>query len=68
MISQKATKYTCELLKEITMQVLKERIAWLESTNEELCRELNEFRSRGGSIEQFTDNVKVTVCNRAHKS
>ena len=41
------------------MQVLKDRISWLEATNEELCRELNEFRTRGGSVEQFTDNVKV---------
>nr|CAN79643.1 hypothetical protein VITISV_027461 [Vitis vinifera] len=28
------------------MQVLKERISWLETTNEELCRELHEYRSR----------------------
>lgn len=42
------------------MQVLKERITWLEATNEELCRELNEFRTRGGSVEQYTDNVKVS--------
>ncbi|XP_047961032.1 kinesin-like protein KIN-4A [Salvia hispanica] len=41
------------------IQVLKDRIAWLEATNEELCRELNEFRTRGGSIDQYTDNVKV---------
>ncbi|KAL1540386.1 Kinesin-like protein KIN-4A [Salvia divinorum] len=41
------------------IQGLKDRIAWLEATNEELCRELNEFRTRGGSIEQYTDNAKV---------
>ncbi|KAH6782236.1 P-loop containing nucleoside triphosphate hydrolases superfamily protein [Perilla frutescens var. frutescens] len=40
------------------IQVLKDRIVWLENTNEELCRELNEFRRSGSSLEQFTDNVK----------
>ncbi|KAG6402522.1 hypothetical protein SASPL_134718 [Salvia splendens] len=49
------------------IQVLKDRIAWLEATNEELCRELNEFRTRGGSIDQYTDNVKVGT-NGAMKS
>jgi len=28
------------------LQVLKERIAWLEATNEHLYRELHEYRSR----------------------
>ncbi|XVF64103.1 hypothetical protein PTKIN_Ptkin09bG0140600 [Pterospermum kingtungense] len=28
------------------VQVLKERIAWLEAANEDLCRELHEYRSR----------------------
>lgn len=41
------------------MQVLKDRVAWLEATNEELCRELNEFRTRGGAIEQYEANIKV---------
>ncbi|KAI3465322.1 hypothetical protein Pfo_021985 [Paulownia fortunei] len=41
------------------IQVLKDRIAWLEATNEELCRELNEFRNRGGAIEQYEANTKV---------
>lgn len=48
------------MLKEISMQVLKDKIAWLEATNEELCRELNEFRTGGSSIEQYKDNVKVS--------
>ncbi|KAL8490065.1 hypothetical protein ACS0TY_025818 [Phlomoides rotata] len=48
------------------IQVLKDRIAWLEATNEELCRELNVFR-RGNQIEQYEDNVKV-VANGAMKS
>ncbi|KAG8377564.1 hypothetical protein BUALT_Bualt08G0046200 [Buddleja alternifolia] len=41
------------------IQVLKERIAWLEATNEELCRELNEFRNRGGAIEKYDVDTKV---------
>ncbi|PIN09886.1 Kinesin-like protein [Handroanthus impetiginosus] len=41
------------------IQMLKDRIAWLEATNEELCRELNEFRSRGGAIERYEANTKV---------
>ncbi|XP_043708204.1 kinesin-like protein KIN-4A isoform X2 [Telopea speciosissima] len=34
------------------VQVLKERIAWLESANEDLSRELHEYRSRCGIVEQ----------------
>lgn len=34
------------------IQVLKERISWLEATNEDLCRELREHRSRCASPEQ----------------
>ncbi|KAL6572361.1 Kinesin-like protein KIN-4A [Orobanche minor] len=41
------------------IQVLKERIVWLEATNEKLFRELNEFRNRGGAIEQYEANTKV---------
>ncbi|KAK4490381.1 hypothetical protein RD792_001057 [Penstemon davidsonii] len=43
------------------IQVLKDRIAWLEATNEELFRKLNEFRNRdgGGAIEQYETNSKV---------
>ncbi|XP_061340024.1 kinesin-like protein KIN-4A isoform X1 [Gastrolobium bilobum] len=33
-------------------RVLKERIAWLEATNEELCRELHEYRSRCAFVER----------------
>ncbi|KAI4389888.1 hypothetical protein MLD38_002059 [Melastoma candidum] len=33
------------------VKVLKERIAWLEATNEDLCRELHNFRSRCPSME-----------------
>ncbi|KAL0314906.1 UNVERIFIED_CONTAM: Kinesin-like protein KIN-4A [Sesamum angustifolium] len=41
------------------IQVLRDRIAWLEATNEELCRELNEFRKRGGAIEPHEVTSKV---------
>ncbi|XP_054797942.1 kinesin-like protein KIN-4A isoform X3 [Prosopis cineraria] len=34
------------------VQVLKERIAWLEAANENLCRELHEYRSRCSVVEQ----------------
>ncbi|OVA19021.1 Kinesin [Macleaya cordata] len=34
------------------VQVLKERIAWLEASNEDLCRELHEHRSRCTAVEQ----------------
>ncbi|KAG5033972.1 hypothetical protein JHK87_008882 [Glycine soja] len=34
------------------VQVLKERIAWLEAANEDLCRELHEYRSRCSIVEQ----------------
>ncbi|XP_027345232.1 kinesin-like protein KIN-4A isoform X2 [Abrus precatorius] len=33
-------------------EVLKERIAWLEATNEDLCRELHEYRSRCAFVER----------------
>ncbi|KAB1220174.1 Kinesin-like protein KIF21B [Morella rubra] len=35
------------------VQVLKERIAWLEAANEDLCRELHEYRSRCPVAEQY---------------
>ncbi|XP_048436178.1 kinesin-like protein KIN-4A isoform X1 [Pyrus x bretschneideri] len=34
------------------VQVLKERIAWLEAANEDLCRELHEYRSKCNGVEQ----------------
>ncbi|KAK7331036.1 hypothetical protein VNO77_25245 [Canavalia gladiata] len=34
------------------VRVLKERIAWLEATNEDLCRELHEYRSRCAFVER----------------
>ncbi|KHN45180.1 Chromosome-associated kinesin KIF4 [Glycine soja] len=34
------------------VQVLKERITWLEAANEDLCRELHEYRSRCPIVEQ----------------
>ncbi|KAL3840427.1 hypothetical protein ACJIZ3_025018 [Penstemon smallii] len=41
------------------IQILKDRITWLEATNEELCRELNEFRIRGGAIEHYEADTKI---------
>ncbi|XP_073276005.1 kinesin-like protein KIN-4A [Primulina huaijiensis] len=41
------------------MQGLKDRISFLEATNEELCRELNEFRLRGTSFELYEADSKV---------
>ncbi|KAI3460205.1 hypothetical protein Pfo_016868 [Paulownia fortunei] len=41
------------------IQVLKDKVAWLEATNEELSRELSEFRNRGGAMEQYEAEPKV---------
>ncbi|CAI9115824.1 OLC1v1016825C1 [Oldenlandia corymbosa var. corymbosa] len=41
------------------IQVLRERIAWLEANNEELCRELHEYRSRCSTTEHCDANNKV---------
>ncbi|EYU25460.1 hypothetical protein MIMGU_mgv1a000623mg [Erythranthe guttata] len=50
------------------IQVLKDRIGWLEATNEELCRELNEFRNRGGPTEQYEATNTKFAGNGAMKS
>ncbi|CAL9002262.1 unnamed protein product [Prunus brigantina] len=43
--------------------VLKERIAWLEATNENLCRELHGYRSRCAVVQQCeTDVQEGLVC------
>ncbi|KAI4316678.1 hypothetical protein L6164_024634 [Bauhinia variegata] len=45
------------------VQVLKERIAWLEAANEDLCRELHEYRSRCSVVEQCEKDVHdVSTC------
>ncbi|XP_060199403.1 kinesin-like protein KIN-4A isoform X1 [Lycium barbarum] len=41
------------------IQVLKDRISWLEASNEELSRELHEYRRRGSGTEQCGTEVKV---------
>ncbi|XP_057779688.1 kinesin-like protein KIN-4A isoform X2 [Salvia miltiorrhiza] len=41
------------------LRVLKDRIAWLESTNEELSQELSQFRNGGGHIKQCEAKTKV---------
>ncbi|OVA15880.1 Kinesin [Macleaya cordata] len=38
------------------VQVLKERIAWLEASNEDLCRELHEFRRGSNTTEHCETN------------
>ncbi|KAJ8763243.1 hypothetical protein K2173_026144 [Erythroxylum novogranatense] len=46
------------------VQVLKERIAWLEAANEDLCRELHECRSRCTTVEQReTDAQDGSPCS-----
>ncbi|CAH2044868.1 unnamed protein product, partial [Thlaspi arvense] len=40
------------------LQVLKERIACLETANEDLCRELHEYRSRCGGVEHSDKDFK----------
>ncbi|KAE9457189.1 hypothetical protein C3L33_10909, partial [Rhododendron williamsianum] len=46
------------------MQVLKERIAWLEATNEDLCRKLHEYHSRCAVTEQFETDIQVgSICS-----
>ncbi|XP_048335456.1 kinesin-like protein KIN-4A [Ziziphus jujuba] len=47
------------------VQFLKERIACLEATNEDLSRELHEYRSRCAIVEQFeSDTQEGLVCFR----
>ncbi|CAN1323914.1 Kinesin-like protein KIN-4A [Linum perenne] len=43
------------------LQVLKERIAWLEATNEDLCRELHVYRSRCASVDPR--EIDAQVCS-----
>ncbi|XP_034897264.1 kinesin-like protein KIN-4A [Populus alba] len=46
------------------VQVLKERIAWLEAANEDLCRELHDYRSRCTAVEQReTDAQDGSICS-----
>ncbi|KAL0692497.1 hypothetical protein Bca4012_059677 [Brassica carinata] len=40
------------------LQVLKERIACLETANEDLCRQLHEYRSRSGGVEPSDKDFK----------
>ncbi|CAK8569482.1 unnamed protein product [Lathyrus sativus] len=46
------------------VQVLKERISWLEAANEDLCRELHEYRSRCSIVAQSEkDAYDGSMCN-----
>lgn len=40
-------------------QILKERIARLEATNEDLCRELHEYRSRRAVVGHYETDAQV---------
>ena len=42
----------------VMMQALKERIASLETTNEDLCRELHQYRSRYAGVEHSEKDFK----------
>ncbi|KAI3767441.1 hypothetical protein L2E82_17561 [Cichorium intybus] len=42
----------------VELQVLRERIAWLEATNQDLCRELHVYRSRGIAIDHSEMDTK----------
>lgn len=44
------------------IQMLKERIAWLEATNEDLCRQLHEYQSRCG-VPEHCDELVNDVCS-----
>ncbi|PPR89108.1 hypothetical protein GOBAR_AA31572 [Gossypium barbadense] len=49
---------------EVQVSVLKERIAWLEAANEDLCQELQEFRSRCTIVDQReTDAQDGSPCS-----
>ena len=43
------------------MQVLKERIAWLEAANEDLRCELHEYCSRCSTVEQCEKDAYVCL-------
>lgn len=47
-------------LKPLLQQVLRERIAWLEATNEDLSRKLHEYRSRCAITEKC--EIDAYVC------
>ncbi|BAT77869.1 hypothetical protein VIGAN_02047300 [Vigna angularis var. angularis] len=55
------------------VQVLKERIAWLEAANEDLCRELHEYRSRcsiaePGEREAYDGNTYIVKTDAIKRS
>ncbi|GLT50118.1 hypothetical protein SLA2020_236260 [Shorea laevis] len=50
------------------VQVLKERIAWLEATNQQLRLELHEYRSRCAVIEQSETDVQSEEPKRGFQS
>ncbi|KAK9285875.1 hypothetical protein L1049_025076 [Liquidambar formosana] len=45
------------------VQVLKDRIAWLEATNAKLCHELHEYRSRRAVVDPYEiDDQESKIC------
>ncbi|KAI3737142.1 hypothetical protein L2E82_27137 [Cichorium intybus] len=47
----------------VELQVMRERISWLEATNQDLCRELHEYRTRGVAIDhQSVGKVGDSFC------
>ena len=42
------------------VQVLKERISWLEATNEDLKRELREYHNRSNVADHYESEVQVS--------
>ncbi|XP_071712152.1 kinesin-like protein KIN-4A [Rutidosis leptorrhynchoides] len=44
----------------VELQVLRERIAWLEATNKDLCRELHVYRSRCATIDHSEMDTKMS--------
>ncbi|KAI3684685.1 hypothetical protein L6452_33910 [Arctium lappa] len=48
----------------VEVQGLRERIAWLEATNQDLCKELHEYRSRAIAIDQ-SEKVGDSFCMKS---
>lgn len=42
------------------VQVLKQRISWLEATNEDLRRELHEYHNRSNVADHYEGEVQVS--------
>ncbi|PWA42355.1 hypothetical protein CTI12_AA545630 [Artemisia annua] len=47
---------------ELCARVLRDRISWLEATNQDLCRELHVYRNRGVAIDQSEKVGDDSIC------